>query len=97
MEKFEVTYQQITTYKVVVEAEDSSAAEDMVRNGEYADATEVDSSEEMVSEIVSLDNPEDDFEIIECSECGEEKAVELGTWALDKGMCEPCYCIYQGG
>jgi NMD protein affecting ribosome stability and mRNA decay len=38
-----------------------------------------------------------DYEIIECSECGEEKQVEKGTWALEKGMCEQCYCIYQGG
>jgi hypothetical protein len=36
-------------------------------------------------------------ELIECSECGEEKYVEKGTWALEKGMCEKCYCIYQGG
>lgn len=40
---------------------------------------------------------QDDYEVIECSECNEEKAVEKGTWALDKGMCEQCYCEYQGG
>lgn len=40
---------------------------------------------------------EDDYEWIDCSECDEHKAVEKGTWALDKGMCEHCYCIYQGG
>ena len=34
---------------------------------------------------------------IDCSECGEERWVETGTWALDKGMCETCYCAYQGG
>jgi hypothetical protein len=38
-----------------------------------------------------------DYEIIECSECNQEKSVEKGTWALDKGMCEQCYCEYQGG
>jgi formylmethanofuran dehydrogenase subunit E len=40
---------------------------------------------------------DEEYELIECSECGEEKKVEKGTWALDKGICEPCYCIYQGG
>lgn len=40
---------------------------------------------------------EEDFEVIECSECGEEKPVEIGTWALEKGMCAQCYCEYQGG
>lgn len=39
----------------------------------------------------------EDYELIECSECGEDKYVEKGTWALDKGMCEKCYCAYQGG
>lgn len=39
----------------------------------------------------------EDYVTITCSECGEEKEVENGTWALDKGMCERCYCEYQGG
>lgn len=39
----------------------------------------------------------EDYELIECCECGEEKWVEKGTWALEEGMCEPCYCEYQGG
>jgi hypothetical protein len=34
-----------------------------------------------------------DYEEVECSECRELKDVEVGTWALDKGMCETCYCI----
>ena len=34
---------------------------------------------------------------IDCSGCGEERWVETGTWALDKEMCAPCYCAYQGG
>ncbi|MGH1326185.1 hypothetical protein [Bacillus pretiosus] len=34
---------------------------------------------------------------IECSECWEDKWVEAGTWALDKGICATCYCAYQGG
>jgi hypothetical protein len=34
---------------------------------------------------------------IECNKCDEEKLVENGTWALDAGMCETCYCAYQGG
>lgn len=34
---------------------------------------------------------------ITCEICGEEKEVEEGTWALEYGMCEPCYCEYQGG
>jgi hypothetical protein len=38
-----------------------------------------------------------DYETIECLLCEEEKEVEKGTWALAKGMCEPCYCLYQGG
>lgn len=40
--------------------------------------------------------PETEYERIQCSECREFKKVEKGTWALDKGMCEPCYCIYNG-
>lgn len=35
------------------------------------------------------------YEVIECVTCGKEKAVEKGTWALDKGMCEPCYDIFK--
>lgn len=35
--------------------------------------------------------------LIECSECDEEVWVKGGTWALAEGMCEQCYCIYQGG
>lgn len=46
---------------------------------------------------VHFDSDEDDYEVIECSECNKEKSVEKGTWALDKGMCEQCYCEYQGG
>lgn len=34
---------------------------------------------------------------IECSACYMENDVEGGTWALEKGMCETCYCEYQGG
>ncbi len=37
------------------------------------------------------------YELINCTECGKDKWVEEGTWALDKGMCEPCYCAYEGG
>lgn len=40
---------------------------------------------------------EEEYEIIRCIECDKVKKVEKGTWALDKGMCEKCYCIYQGG
>jgi hypothetical protein len=40
---------------------------------------------------------DDDYKIIFCSECEEIKEVEIGTWALEHGMCERCYCIYQGG
>ena len=47
-----------------------------------------------VRDIDSMDD--EDYELIECTECGEEKLVEKGTWALDKGMCEQCYCKYQG-
>lgn len=36
-------------------------------------------------------------EMVDCVECDKEKAVEKGTWALDKEMCEQCYCAYQGG
>ncbi len=36
-------------------------------------------------------------EMIDCEECDKEKAVEKGTWALDKNMCERCYYAYQGG
>lgn len=39
----------------------------------------------------------EDYEVIECSECGEEEEVEKGTWAFDKGMCVQCYHDYQGG
>ena len=39
----------------------------------------------------------EDTTLIECSECEKEVFVENGTWALDKGMCEPCYAWYQGG
>lgn len=34
---------------------------------------------------------------IECKICDEDKFVEAGTWALHHGMCERCYCKYQGG
>lgn len=34
---------------------------------------------------------------IECRVCGEIKDVEVGTWALDKGVCEQCYALYQDG
>lgn len=50
--------------------------------------------EENLEEEVEMD---EDYEVIECSECWEEKAVEKGTWALSEGMCEQCYCEYQGG
>lgn len=39
----------------------------------------------------------EDVVLIKCSECLKQKYVEKGTWALDKGMCETCYCEYQGG
>jgi hypothetical protein len=39
----------------------------------------------------------EDYEIIECVVCEEEKEVEKGTYALAHNMCEQCYCIYQGG
>lgn len=39
----------------------------------------------------------EDCELIECVICNEERLVGKGTWALDKGMCETCYCDYQGG
>lgn len=34
---------------------------------------------------------------IECSACDEIKSVEVGTWALGKGVCEQCYALYQDG
>lgn len=34
---------------------------------------------------------------IECSVCDEFKDVEVGTWALDRGVCEQCYALYQDG
>lgn len=34
---------------------------------------------------------------IECRVCGEINAVEVGTWALGKGVCEQCYALYQDG
>lgn len=40
---------------------------------------------------------DEDYVVIECIECLEDKEVEKGTWALDKGMCEKCYCKYQDG
>jgi hypothetical protein len=39
----------------------------------------------------------EDTTLIKCRECFEWKEVENGTWALDRGMCETCYCAYQGG
>ncbi|MFS0562596.1 MazG-like family protein [Terribacillus sp. 179-K 1B1 HS] len=48
------------------------------------------------SGIPEEDEDYDDCEVIECNMCFEVKAVEVGTWALDKGMCEPCYGKYQG-
>lgn len=53
--------------------------------------------EQVLSDVAFEIKNDDEHEIIECSECGELKPVEKGTWALDKGMCEPCYCLYQGG
>lgn len=44
-----------------------------------------------------LDISDVDYIEIECNQCDEEKFVENGTWALDAGMCETCYCAYQGG
>ena len=44
-----------------------------------------------------MEDTSEDYEVIDCSECGKTKSVEKGTWALDKGMCEKCYCQYQGG
>lgn len=40
---------------------------------------------------------DEDYETITCVVCDEEKDVEKGTWALDKGMCESCYRKFQGG
>lgn len=34
---------------------------------------------------------------IDCSACGELKVVEVGTRALDNGVCETCYGLYQDG
>lgn len=34
---------------------------------------------------------------IECKVCDKDKWVENGIWALHYGMCERCYCKYQGG
>jgi hypothetical protein len=48
--------------------------------------------------IIQPDLPkedDDDYETIVCKMCFERKSVEKGTWALDKGMCEPCYAKYQ--
>ena len=53
--------------------------------------------ERLNDENCDVESYEDDYEIIECSECREYKPVEKGTWALDKGMCSRCYRIYQGG
>ncbi|MCP1354636.1 hypothetical protein [Aneurinibacillus migulanus] len=40
---------------------------------------------------------DDDYETIICEMCDEEKEVEKGTWALEKGYCLSCYAKYQGG
>lgn len=39
----------------------------------------------------------EDYEPIDCRECGEYKPVEKGTWAIENGMCERCWCEYNGG
>lgn len=39
----------------------------------------------------------DGYRKIECKECGEYKSVEEGTWAIENGMCEQCWCEYNGG
>ncbi|MCY9132830.1 dUTPase [Bacillus spizizenii] len=39
---------------------------------------------------------DDDYETIICDMCFEAKSVDKGTWAYDRGMCEPCYAKYQG-
>jgi len=44
-----------------------------------------------------LDISEVDEIEIECNNCDEEVFVENGTWALEAGLCEKCYCEYQGG
>lgn len=40
---------------------------------------------------------EDELELIYCEMCMEDKEVDIHTWAYAHGMCEKCYCIYQGG
>lgn len=54
---------------------------------------------QLVPRVKSVIEPEldDDHELIDCSVCGEEKLVEKDTWASEEGMCEQCYCAYQGG
>ncbi|EJV61786.1 hypothetical protein IEO_03081 [Bacillus wiedmannii] len=53
---------------------------------------------EIVEDFANWVSEEDIDELeIDCSECGEERWVETGTWALDKEICETCYCAYQGG
>ena len=49
--------------------------------------------------LSSMSDEENDdcYEIIKCSECRKDREVEKGTWALDNGMCVPCYRAYQGG
>lgn len=39
---------------------------------------------------------DDDYETIICEMYFEAKSVDKGTWAYDRGMCEPCYAKYQG-
>jgi len=51
-------------------------------------------AESVETNVIGVEDA-DDYEEIECSICGEEKRVEIGTWALDAGMCEPCYARNQ--
>lgn len=48
-------------------------------------------------EVTDDEDLMEDHELIECSVCEEEKWVEKGTWALDRGMCSQCNCAYEGG
>lgn len=49
----------------------------------------------IIDEEDELDD--DDYEQIICKECLIITNVEKGTYALEKNMCEQCYCKYQGG
>lgn len=89
---------QLKKYKESCLDDDGYVIENEAEHLVFKAIEEIEKLNSMIKEVESEDvDDDDDYVVIECSVCLEDKAVENGTWALENGMCEKCYCAYQGG